>query len=102
MSKKVKVAIAADLPPGQAAAFEVEGRRIAVFNVDGNYHAIDDTCTHAGASLSEGSLEGCTVRCPWHDAVFDLRTGECLGPPADTPVKSYPVFVEGDDIQVQI
>jgi nitrite reductase/ring-hydroxylating ferredoxin subunit len=102
MSKLIKVAITVDLPPGQAAAFEVEGRRIAIFNVDGTYYAIDDVCTHAGASLSEGCVDGCVVRCPWHDAAFDLRNGEALAPPADLPVKTYPVSIEGDDIKVQI
>lgn len=102
MAKLIKVAITADLPPGRAAAFEVDGRRIAVFNADGAYYAMDDTCTHAGASLSEGCFEGCVVRCPRHDAEFDLRNGEPLSPPADLPVKTYPVFIEGDDIKVQI
>ena len=102
MSKLFKVTITADLPPGQAAAFEVEGRRIAVFNTDGAYFAIDETCPHAGGPLSEGGVEGCVVRCPWHDAEFDLPNGEFLTPPADSPVRCYPVFVEDDDIKVQI
>jgi 3-phenylpropionate/trans-cinnamate dioxygenase ferredoxin subunit len=101
MSKLIKVAITADLPPGEAMAFEIEGVRIAVFNVGGTYYAIDDVCTHAGASLSEGCVEGSVVRCPRHDAEFDLRTGEPLTPPADSPVRTYPVFIEGDDIKVQ-
>jgi 3-phenylpropionate/trans-cinnamate dioxygenase ferredoxin subunit len=102
MSKLIKVAITADLPPGQAMAFEIEGERIAVFNVNGTYYAIDDVCTHAGASLSEGCVEGFVVRCPRHEAEFDLRNGETLSPPADLPVKTYPVTIEGDDIKVQI
>lgn len=102
MPKLIKVAITADLPPGRAAAFEVEGRRIAVFNADGHYYAMDDTCSHAGASLSEGCVEGCVVRCPWHDARFDLRSGEALTPPAASPLNTYPVSIEGDDIKVHL
>ncbi|MEW6302007.1 MAG: non-heme iron oxygenase ferredoxin subunit [Verrucomicrobiota bacterium] len=102
MAKLVKVAETKDLASGQAGAFEVEGRRIAVFNVDGNYFAIDDTCPHAGAPLSEGSVSGGKVVCPWHEAEFDLNSGAVLGPPADQGVGCYKVVVEGNDIKVEI
>lgn len=102
MSKLVKVTVASDLPPGQATAFEVEGKRIALFNVGGQYYAIDDTCPHAGASLAEGTVEGGVVKCPWHGADFDLSTGQVQCPPADENVQCYRVLVEGDDIKVEV
>lgn len=102
MAKLVKVAPTKDLPPGQAAAFDVEGQRVALFNVAGTYYAIEDTCPHAGGPLSEGSVEGCKVTCPWHGADFDLKTGAVLGPPAFEGVKAFKVLVESDEIKVEV
>ena len=68
------------MPPGQAAIFTVEGQRIALFNVEGTYYAIGDTCTHRFGPLSEGDVQGTKVTCPWHGADFDLKTGAALGP----------------------
>ncbi len=102
MAKLIKVAETKDLPTGQGAAFEVEGYRIAVFNCGGAFFAIDDTCPHAGGPLSEGSVEGCKVTCPWHGADFDLKTGAVLGPPADEGVRAYKVVVEGNDLRVEV
>lgn len=91
-----------DLPPGGGRAFTVAGHRIALFNVDGRFYAIDDLCTHDGASLAEGSLGGTTVTCPWHAAEFDVTTGEVLCPPASENVRSYPVFVNGDSVEIEL
>ena len=97
-----KVAETKDVGPGSAIAVDVDGERIAIFNVDGTYHAIGDTCTHVGGPLSEGDVDGTTVTCPWHGAQFDVATGKVLGAPAGTDVKSYNVQVEGDEIQVEV
>src|SRR5260370_25998578 len=103
MAKKLlKIAQTKDVPPGQAAAFTIEGQKIALFNVEGTYHAIGDTCTHLGGPLSEGDVQGTMVTCPWHGADFDLKTGAVLGPPAQKGVPSYKVVVEGDDIKVEV
>ena len=104
MAKLIKITETKDVPPGKAAAFDVEGLRIAVFNVAGNYYAIDDTCTHSGGPLCEGEVEaqGLKVTCPWHGADFDLKTGAALCPPAFDGVKSYKVVVEGSDIKVDV
>ena len=102
MAKLIKVAETKDLPPGKAAAFEVEGMRIAVFNVDGSYYAIDDTCTHDGGPLCEGEVNGFKVTCPWHGADFDLKSGAVLSAPAFDDVKCYKVVVEGSDIKVEV
>ena len=74
---------------------------IAVFNVDGELYAIDDTCTHQDASLSDGWIEGCAVECPLHAACFDLRTGRPSGPPAKTPVRTHDVVVENGQVHVR-
>jgi len=102
MTKLVKVATTTSLPPGKAAAVEFDGRRIAVFNVGGTFYAIDDTCPHAGGPLSEGQVDGDKVVCPWHDAAFDLKTGDALSPPAFEGVKSYKVVVEGDEVKIEV
>jgi 3-phenylpropionate/trans-cinnamate dioxygenase ferredoxin component len=102
MTKQIRVTTVKDLPPGQAAAFDVEGKRIAVFNVAGTFFALDDTCPHAGASLATGYVEGGKVGCPWHGADFDLRTGAVLCPPARGNVASYRVIVEGDEVKVEL
>ena len=102
MAKLTKIAETRDVPPGQANCFQVEGESIAVFNVGGTFYAIEDTCPHSGAPLSQGFVEGTKVTCPWHGADFDLKTGAVLGPPAQKGVPSYKVVVEGDDIKVEV
>ncbi len=102
MGELHKVTETSNLPPGTAMAIDVEGRRLALFNVDGTYYAIDDTCTHSGGPLSEGDVEGTEVSCPWHGACFNLTDGSVLTPPADEGVISYRVVVEGEDIKVEI
>lgn len=102
MAKFVKVATTGELAPGQAKKVEVEGKTIALFNLEGSYHAIDDTCPHRGGPLSQGLIDGEVVTCPWHGAKFRIKTGEVLASPARTGVSSYPVRVEGSDIKVEI
>ena len=102
MSNLIKIAEIKDVPTGQAAACTVEGQCIALFNVEGTYYAIANTCTHDGGPLSEGEVQGTKVTCPWQGAEFDLRTGEVLGPPAFEGVLSYRVMVEGNDIKVEL
>jgi len=98
----VKVAQVAEIPEGRARCVRVKRLKIAIFHVDGQFYAIDDTCTHADASLSEGQVMGCQVACPLHGARFDIKTGEALTFPAVTPVETYKVHVEGDEIFVEV
>ena|SRR5437868_10165528 len=102
MAKLIKIAQASDLPPGKAAAFDIEGLRIAVFNVAGNYYAIDDTCPHSGGPLCEGEVAELKVTCPWHGAAFDLTSGSVLCAPAFEDVRSYKVVLEGNDLKVEV
>ena len=91
------------LPPGEAIRV-TNGvpAPIAVFNVDGEFYAIDDTCTHQDASLADGWLEGCAVECPLHASCFDLRTGTPSGPPAKTPVRMHAVAVVDGMVYVHV
>src|SRR5258708_1615262 len=103
MSDFVLVAKRAELPPGGRKLAEVDGQPIAVFNIDGEYFAIDDVCTHDGGPLAEGDLlEGGQIRCPRHGARFDIRTGRALSLPAFEPVSAHRVEVRGDDVYVAL
>ena len=89
-----------ELPPGAAVRVEADVP-VAVFNVDGELYAVDDTCTHQDASLADGWVEGCWVECPLHASTFDLRTGKPSGPPAKTPVRTHGVEVRDGMVWVQ-
>jgi 3-phenylpropionate/trans-cinnamate dioxygenase ferredoxin subunit len=102
MSELVKVTTRSELPPGGKMFAEVDGRAIAVFNVDGSFYAIDDVCTHDGGPLAEGDFLGHEIRCPRHGARFDVRTGRALCLPAVEPVSTHRVEVHGDDIYVAL
>jgi 3-phenylpropionate/trans-cinnamate dioxygenase ferredoxin subunit len=102
MARFVKVAKTDEIAPDQAKMVEVDDKRITLFNLQGNFYAIDDTCTHVGGPLSEGEIQGEKVTCPWHGSIFNIKTGEALGPPARTGVASYNVRVEGADIEVEV
>ncbi|MEV5491011.1 bifunctional 3-phenylpropionate/cinnamic acid dioxygenase ferredoxin subunit [Streptomyces bobili] len=91
-----------DLPEGESVRIDTTPP-IAVFHTeDGRLYAIDDTCTHQDASLSEGWLEGCLVECPLHAASFDLRTGEPTCLPARRPVRTHRVTVDDGMVHVQL
>jgi len=96
------VASLADLPPGSSRRVYAAGEAVALFNVDGTVHAIANRCTHARASLSEGTVDPrrCAVTCPWHEGVFSLETGQVLGGPPSLPVVTYRVKLEGDTLLI--
>ena len=102
MAEFVKVAMTNELEPGQARLVEVKGKKVALFNVDGQFFALDNTCTHKGGPLAEGECSGHEVTCPWHGATFDVRTGEVVGPPAQRAVACYGVRVTGTEIEVEV
>ena len=91
-----------EIAPGQVRVYEVQGRRIALCNVDGAFYAIDDVCTHDGGSLDQGELDGHQIECPRHGARFDVRNGRTLALPAVMPVRSYPVLVEDGVVKVKV
>jgi nitrite reductase/ring-hydroxylating ferredoxin subunit len=97
----VRVASRKDIPKGEGRMFEVNGRRVAVFNSDGKFYAIDNTCEHQGGPLAEGELEDGVVTCPWHGWTYDVTTGQSPDDP-DTCVARFEVKVEGDDVLVAV
>ena len=102
MAEYVEVALATELLPGGKKLLDIDGRAVALFNVDGTFYAIDDVCTHDGGPLAEGELEGCEIVCPRHGARFDVRTGAVLCMPAFEPVKAHEVMVENGVVFVRI
>lgn len=101
--QRVRVGKASDIPPGSMVKMSVNGLDVMVANIDGEYCATDDTCTHAGASLSEGTLDGCSVTCGWHGAQFDCKTGKLSKFPAKIrDLTSYAVKVESGDVFVEM
>jgi 3-phenylpropionate/trans-cinnamate dioxygenase ferredoxin subunit len=100
VAEAVAIGRAADIPPGCAARVEIAGTPVAVFNLGGTFYALDDTCSHQEASLSEGDLDvdRCAIECPLHGSSFDLRTGEPLSLPAVEPVRAHHVEVDGDGV----
>lgn len=96
------VAPATAIPPGDYASVEVDGRYVAVFNVAGEFLAVDDVCTHDGEGLAGGAVEGDVVVCPRHGARFCLRTGAVLSPPAYEPVRTYPTRVNGGVVEIEV
>ena len=98
----VKVGKVEDVPVGTAKVYEVGDRAIVVCNVESTFYAIDDVCTHDEASLEQGFLEGCEIECPRHGARFDVRTGDVTALPAVVPIDTFPVRVDGDDIELDV
>ncbi len=100
----VTVARVGEIPEGEGRAFDVREVAVGVFNCGGRFFAVSDICTHAHALLHEGSLDRvrCTIECPLHGSEFDLRTGEVFTRPATEAVATFPVRVDGDEIQVAL
>ncbi|GAC1411146.1 MAG: nitrite reductase small subunit NirD [Candidatus Velthaea sp.] len=99
-SEYVPIAKVAEIAPGSGKAFTVGTREIAVFNIDGTFYALDNTCPHQGGPLAEGWIEGATVTCPWHAWCFKMSDGKMtLGDYAE--VDAFDVRVEGDTVSVK-
>ena len=95
------IAFASSIAPGEYAQSEVDGVIVAVFNIAGEFHAIEDVCTHDGGGLTGGTVDDCQVICPRHGARFCLRTGAALTPPAYEPVRTYVTRVNNGTIEVE-
>jgi len=98
----VKVAETHEVPVGQSKRVVVKRVPVVIFHLEDGYYAVADTCSHAEASLSEGQIMGDRVACPRHGALFDIRTGAALTLPAVTPVETFKVVVQGNDILVEV
>lgn len=92
-----------DIPPGKMQKVTADGKQILIANVDGNFFVMDDTCTHSGASLSEGTIDGSTVTCPWHGSTWDCKSGKLIAFATKlTDLNSYKVVVESDSVFLEI
>lgn len=101
MSEFVPVLAVAELPPGQAAEVTVGDRAVAVINVGGTFHAVDNRCPHRGGPLGQGFVEGAQVSCPWHNYTFDVTTGENVVS-AELKIECYEVKVEDGQVLVKV
>jgi len=97
----VRVAATADVPPGTGRVVDARGRAIALFNVDGSFYALDNTCLHRGGPVGEGDLEGSVVTCPWHGFQYDVTTGRNVFDP-DVGLEAFAVRVDGEDVMVAV
>jgi nitrite reductase/ring-hydroxylating ferredoxin subunit len=104
----VRAAGKAEIPTGKMKVVKLEGKEVLIANVNGNYYAIGNRCTHAEGDLSQGVLEGNVVTCPRHHARFDVTTGKLVSPPKIGPFHpkandepAYAVKVENEDILVK-
>ncbi len=100
MADWTDVAPADELSPGDYRVVDIDDALIAVFNIDGEFYAIEDVCTHDFETLTGGCIEGYEIICPRHGARFNIKTGEALTPPAYEPVATLPVRVEDGMVQV--
>ena len=99
MADFVRVTGTGDVKAGHGIVAEINGKTLAIFNVDGQFRAIDNTCLHRGGPLGEGEVEGNVVTCPWHGWQYNVETGVCVNNPA-AKVECYQVKVEGLDVKV--
>lgn len=90
------------LEPGELMYVEVDDEPVCLINLDGELYAINDTCTHEEASLSDGTIEGDEIECPLHGGAFNIRTGAPASFPVAVPVETYSVRVVGDEVQVSV
>ena len=101
MSRFVEVAKKSEIPEASAIAVEVEGKRLALINLRGEIYAIDDDCPHEGGPLSEGTISGEEIECPWHTSHFNIKTGRVTIDPATEDVATYKVRLIGDAVEVE-
>jgi nitrite reductase (NADH) small subunit len=101
MSRRVRVAQVADVPLGEGCVVDAEGKTLALFNVDGAFYALDNTCSHRGGPLGEGELEGTVVVCPWHAWRWDVKTGANVNNPA-VKMACFPVSLDGGSVYVEL
>jgi len=101
VSEFVTVARVGEIPPGSGRQVTIDERWIGLFNLSGAYHAVDNICLHRGGPLSDGTISGCVVTCPWHGWQYDLTTGALVQDRA-VGIARHETRVVGDDIQVRL
>jgi len=101
MADFVTVAKVNDVKPGEGKVIEANGKTIALFNIDGKFFAIDNTCKHAQGPLGEGTCDGNIVTCPWHGWKYDVTTGINTTNP-QVKVDKYEVQVDGEEVKIKV
>jgi len=101
MPNYVRVAGTADVAPGAGIVATANDKEYAVFNVDGTFYVIDNTCKHRGGPLGEGELDGDTITCPWHGWQYNVKTGSCLTKDG-IKMDCFEVKVDGGDIKIAL
>ncbi len=101
MGEFVKVAKVGEIAVGAGKVVDVKGEEVALFNVGGVFHAIENACKHRGGPLGEGELDGTVISCPLHAWTYDVTSGECFDDP-DCAVNAFPTKVEGDDVLIEV
>ncbi len=91
-----------DVRPGKVRAVKLNGTKVVLCNVEGTFFAVQDLCTHDGGPLGEGELIDHEIECPRHGGRFSVVTGEVTALPPMFPIKTYPVRIEGDEVQVAL
>ena len=104
MRETIDVCLLSELAPGERRLVEHDNLEIGVFNCDGAFYAIEDRCSHDDGPLAEGEFDegACTVECPRHGSLFDLKTGKPLTLPAYVPVDTFPVIIEEETIKLEV
>lgn len=102
MARFVQVAQKSQIPENGVIGVQVEGKSLAVVNLNGEIYALDDECPHEAGPLSDGRIVGDEIECPWHSSHFNIRTGRVMMDPAETDVATYKVRVVGDAVEVEI
>ncbi len=101
MGEWIQIVGTDEVSPGNGMVVEVKDKCLAVFNVDGTFHVIDNMCLHRGGPLGEGDLEGETVTCPWHGWEYDVKTGQCINNPSSN-VKAYKTIIEDGGVKIEL
>lgn len=102
MAEAIKISEKKAFDTKNSISVDVKGQKVAVFKINEQYYGMSETCPHRGGPLSEGKLNGTIVTCPWHGAKFDVTTGKVMGPPAKSDVSCFKIFVDGDDIKIEL
>jgi len=104
MTTKTKIK-KSDIQPGKAKSYQIGENKVVICNLNGEYFAIDDICSHDDGELVSGEgklVENCQIECPRHGARFDVRTGEAKKMPAVAPIKTYKIDVNGDELEIEV
>ncbi len=100
MSEFIKLCTIHDIPPGKCKGLNIKGEDVGLYNLDGKYCAVENTCPHQGAPLSQGHVKDGVVMCPLHMWRFDVQTGKSLTAPG-ADLKTYEIKIEGEDVLIK-